>query len=97
MSPKKVIYGVQPGGINDNKSQVNDIIGANSLSVNQENVIFKIVRKITQRNLVNLIIAVNPKTGRDILQKGYLFVNWTKCRVNDFYHMKQCYNCCYYG
>lgn len=95
--PKIIIYGASPDDVNDNPSLESDIIEANNLSKENKNFSFKIVRKINQADHVNLIAAVDPLTRNSITQKGYLQINWTRCRVKDSYHIKFCNNCSSFG
>lgn len=98
ITPKLIVYGTEKNDEPvDDVALANDILKANNIDSDQPTFLFKIVRKINSDGLVNLIIAVDPKTRAVILKKGHLYVNWTRCRVNDSFHIKRCNTCCSFG
>ena len=49
------------------------------------------------KGLINIIVAVDTKTRNGLIEKGYLYVEWTKCKIADSYDVKRCYNCSVFG
>lgn len=98
ITPKIIIYSSEKSDepIED-VTLANDIINANKIPSNAENFMFKIVRKINHNGLVNLIVAVDSKTRTFILSLGHLYVNWSRCRIAESYHIKRCNTCCNFG
>lgn len=96
LTPKIIIYGTEKTDLDDT-TLANEIIAANNISLNQDEFEFKIVRKINHENLVHLIVSLDKQTRADIIEREYLYVGWSKCRIKDSYHVKICNTCCGFG
>lgn len=98
ISPKIIIFGTEkPETAVDDRIFEQNILKLNNISTESNNFQFKIVRRINHKGLINIIVAVDPRTRKAVIDKGYLYVEWKKCNVADSYHIKRCYNCSGFG
>lgn len=55
----------------------------------------KISHKIGKRDaeLASIVVEVTPDIRSEILKRGYLFVDWAKCRAQDYTKVTRCFKC----
>lgn len=96
-NPRLIIYGV------DKLLSCDDLLVKDILSNNDylkdlpDTNNIKIVTKIDRKYSQNVIIEVSATIRNAINSKGYLFVGWQKCTVDDHLLVTRCYNCLRYG
>lgn len=93
-NPRIKLNGVQAESL-ENGDFLEEIISNNNLNASVADI--KIVTKLKYKSLFNVIIEVTPSLFSIIMQKGYLYVGWSKCMVMEHINMSRCFKCCKYG
>lgn len=77
---------------------VSNFIEQNNLHGNDFENSIKIITKLKYKdNLHNLIIEVSPAVRHQIIQKGFLYIGWRKCFVQDYFKVVRCFKCSKFG
>lgn len=93
LNPRLIIRGVDNNGFSDE-----DIIKSILLN-NPElnNCKMKLITRIKRKFSTDIVIEVLPSVRKVIITKGYLFINWQKCYIEDHFLVMRCFKCSRYG
>lgn len=87
-------------GIEENLNEIEEtdfikkIIKQNELDVNNENIKIKVIKKIQRTGKEGImILEIDPKTHKIVVELQKLKIGWKKCRVFDYVSIIRCYKC----
>lgn len=96
INPKVVLFDVCPEDIKDNGLFGEKVFAQNNLQKSSSTV-FKIVRVTSKKQKVEVIVEGDPATYRGVMERGFLYIGWSKCKLRESFHIKRCFNCSKYG
>lgn len=91
--PKIIIYEAENNNSSADKLR-DDILKVNNLNADAH---FKILRKISYKESINIIVEVGHEPFNKIMQLGYLFIGWRKCTVKESFNVVRCFKCSAFG
>lgn len=80
----------------NNTDILNDIL-RNEVLQGIDMVDIRVVTNIEMKYGRNVVIEVSPTIRNLIMNKGYIFIAWQKCYVEDYLRVIRCYRCQRYG
>lgn len=87
-------------GIEENLNEIEEtdfikkIIKQNELDVNNENIKIKVIKKVQRIGKEGvMILEIDPKTHKIVVELQKLKIGWKKCRVFDYVSIIRCYKC----
>lgn len=95
-NPRIIIKNVRSEGLATDEDLIENILFLNELD-NYEHSCCKIITKLKYFNNCNIVLEVDPSLRKLILSKGYLFIGWQKCMVDDHIRILRCFKCSGYG
>lgn len=93
-NPRIIIYGIDPLEL-EKGDFVGNLINGNHLNATAGDV--KFVTKIKYKNTINVILEVAPFIFRNVMNKRFLFVGWSRHNIDEHFSIIKCFKCCKIG
>ena len=94
LNPRIIIYNVDPTDIEDSNF-IENVIAANQLICQSDHL--RHVTTMKFKDKVNVILETVPPLFNTIINKGFLYIGWSKCHVKEHFSLIRCYKCCKFG
>lgn len=100
--PQKMLPKLKVVGIKEEFNQAEEdeflkkVCAQNDLDMEETSFTLRMIKKIKTRNEnkeVNIILEVDPKTQRSLVEKGRMKVGWKNCGVYDYVSIVRCFKC----
>lgn len=96
LNPRILIRNIDIGS-NCTDQQLIDDIFVHNPELNSIEKCFKIITKLKRKFSQNVVIEVSPVMRKLIIPKGFLYVKWRRCQVEDYLNVTRCFRCSRYG
>lgn len=92
--PRIIVFGVQKDCV-ENEELLSMIIKSNNLNASSDEI--KKVTSLKFKTTFNIVLEVSPVLFSFIIKRGFLYVGWKKCKVEEHLNLPQCFNCRKFG
>lgn len=98
LNPRIIVYGVDMN-FELNSEFICDMTERNDIdcSLDDFKFITALKRTRTSNANVNVVLEVSPRVRRQIINKGYLYIGWSRCGVADYCIVPRCFKCSRYS
>nr|CAH7722002.1 unnamed protein product [Callosobruchus chinensis]CAH7752170.1 unnamed protein product [Callosobruchus chinensis] len=102
--PKLVVYDIPKAFFKQSGSDgkielvddfIDKLIFDNKLTCSQSDL--KICTVLKNKKSVNVVIESTPSIYKLLLARGYVFLGWIRCRLEEHFHIIRCFKCCKFG
>lgn len=94
INPRIIVYSVHKDCF-ENENFIQNVISDNNLNASVGDI--KVITKTSYKNVFNIIFEVKSLLYHQIMEKGYLYMGWNRCRVQEHFSLPRCFKCCKYG
>jgi len=57
----------------------------------------KLVTEFKYKNMYNAIVECSPAAFKAIMERGYMWVSWSRCRIREHFSLRKCFKCWKFG